>query len=170
MGNRKISQLKSSETLTPERAYQYALRLLAGRDYASSKLRGKLAARDISEKDVEATILRLQGEGWLDDRRYAERFAESALSTGRFYGPRLRMEMRRRGVPADLVDEILKRVLEEHDEVDELRLIIDRRYPGFVFSDAGDKEKRRVITWLQRRGFGISLVVQALRGRVKSSV
>ena len=170
MGNRKISQLKSSETQTAERAYRYALRLLAGRDYASSKLRGKLAARDINDQDVEATILRLQGEGWLDDRRYAERFVESALSSGRYYGPRLRMEMRRRGVPAELVDEILKRVHEEHDETDELRLIIDRRYPGFVFSSAGDREKRRVISWLQRRGFGISPVMQALRGRVNSSV
>jgi regulatory protein len=129
-------------------------------------MRGKLAARDISEQDVEAAILRLQGEGLLDDWRYAERFAESALSDGRFFGPRLRMEMRRRGLPAELVDEILNRIREEYDEVDELRSVIDRRYPGFVFSAAGDKEKRRVVGWLQRRGFGISSVMRALRETV----
>jgi regulatory protein len=154
---------RSSETRTPERLYLYALRLLAGRDYSVAGIRGKLSALDASEKDVDAAILRLLENGCLNDRRYAERFAESALSSGRFYGPRLRMEMRRRGMPDELVDEILRRVREEYDEVDELRSIIVRRYPGFVFSAACDKEKRRVIGWLQRRGFGISSIMRALR-------
>ena len=157
---------RSTETQTAELAYQYAVRLLAGRDYSAARMRGKLAARDINEEDVEATLLRLQGEGWIDDRRYAGRFAESALSAGRFYGARLRQEMSRRGLPAELVDEVLKRASEGYDEVDELRSAIGRRYPGFVFSAACDKEKRRVISWLQRRGFGISSIMRVLRESV----
>lgn len=162
---RDLTRLKSKNTEppAPEFAYQYALRLLGGRDYSVAKIRGKLAARVVSEPDVEEAIVRLQAEGWLNDRRYAERFAGSALSSGRFYGPRLRFEMRRRGIPAELADEIIQQVCEEYDEVNELRKIIVRRYPGFIFSVAGDKEKRRVISWFQRRGFGISTVMRALR-------
>jgi regulatory protein len=154
---------RSSEPQTPEKAYEYSLRLLTGRDYTVLKLRGKLSARGISEQDLEATICRLQSEGWLDDRRYATRFAESSLSSGRYYGLRLRMEMRRRGLAVELVDEILKRVADEYDELDELRSVIERRYPRFVFSAASVKEKQRTIGWLQRRGFGISSIMQALR-------
>lgn len=156
-------QSRSSETQTPGLAYQYALRLLAGRDYSSAKMRGKLAARDISEQDVEAATLRLQGEGLLDDRRYAERFAESALSAGRFYGPRLRMEMRRRGFEADLVNDILGRLLADSDEEAEVRSVTARRYPDLKYSAATDRDKRRVIGYLQRRGFGISAIMRALR-------
>lgn len=154
---------KNTEPTTLVCAYQYALRLLAGRDYTVARIRAKLAARCVSESDAEDTILRLQEEGWLDDRRYAARFAESALTSGRFFGPRLRQEMRRRGMPAELVDEILTQAASEYDELDELRTVLERRYPGFDYSVAAEKEKRRVVSWLQRRGFGISAVMRAMR-------
>jgi len=148
---------------TSRRAYLHALRLLAGRDYSVARIRGKLAVRDICEEDVESAILRLQGEGLLDDRRYAERFAESALSGGRFYGPRLRLEMRRAGFEAVLVNDILGRLLADSDEEDEVRSVTARRYPDLKYSAATDRDKRRVIGYLQRRGFGISAIMRALR-------
>ena len=82
--------MRSSEPSSPERAYLYALRLLTARDYTVARLREKLRGRDLDEADVEAALERLVSEGWLDDRRFAERFAESALASGRYYGPRLR--------------------------------------------------------------------------------
>ncbi len=141
----------------------YTLRLLTGRDYTVSRIRQKLAAREVAGQDLEALILRLQREGWLDDKRYAERFAESALSDGRFYGARLRMEMRRRGFTPDVVDETLAPLLAESDEISEVRSAAARRYPGFSYSAASDRDKRRVIGFLQRRGFGFSAIMRALR-------
>ena len=108
--------MKSSEPLSLERAYQYALKLLAARDYTAAKLREKLRARDCPETIAESVVTRLAMEGWINDRRFAERFAESALATSRFFGPRLKLEMRRRGISADLIDEVLGRVRGEHDE------------------------------------------------------
>lgn len=161
--NRNRSRLKSTEPTSAERAWHYALKLLAARDYTVARLREKLVLKAFSEEHADEVIIRLETGGWVSDRRFAERFAESAVSSGRFYGLRLRQEMRRRGVPAELVDEIMKRVHEGHDEVDELRSVIVRRYPGFDFSVAADKEKRRVVSWLQRRGFGMSAIMRALR-------
>jgi regulatory protein len=155
---------KNSEPQTVQQLFQYALRLLTGRDYTIARLRSKLlTTHDCSGQDVEAIVDRLQEEGWLDDRRYAERFAESALAAGRFYGPRLRLEMRRRGLPIELVDEVMQRTQEEYDEVGELSSIIDHRFSDFVFSVAGDKEKRRVISWLLRRGFRLSAIMKVVR-------
>lgn len=154
---------KNTEMLTADRAYQYALRLLTGRDYSVSRIRQKLAAREVDEQDLEAVVFRLQREGWLDDRRYAERFAASALSSGRYYGARLRMEMRRRGFSADVVDETLAPLLLENDEISEVRSATERRYPGFSYSAASDRDKHRVFGFLQRRGFGFSAIMRALR-------
>ncbi len=155
--------LKNTEPLSSDQLYQYALRLLTGRDYSVARIRRKLATREVAEDDTEAVILRLQREGWLDDRRYAERFAESALSSGRFYGARLRMEMRRRGFTADVVSETLAPLLAESDEISEVRSAAERRYPGFSYSAASDRDKRRVVGFLQRRGFGFSAIMRALR-------
>lgn len=166
--NRKKLILRSTEPFTSKQAYQYALRLLAGKDYSTAKMREKLAARDVSEGCVEENILRLQEEGWLDDRRYAKRFAESSMSMGRFYGSRLRMEMRRRGFESDLVNDILRPLLLDSDEVAEVRSVTARRYPDFRISAASDRDKRRVIGFLQRRGFGISSIMRALRAEEES--
>lgn len=154
---------KNTEPLTPERIYQYTLRLLTGRDYTVARIRQKLAAREVSEPDAETVINRLQREGWLDDRRYAERFAESALSSGRYFGARLRLEMRRRGFGADVVHEITAPLLAESDEISEVRSAVERRYPGFSYSAASDRDKRRIVGFLQRRGFGFSAIMRALR-------
>jgi regulatory protein len=156
--------LKNSDPSTPERAYQYALRLLTARDYTEMRLREKLRGREFGEPDIEAALERMTSEGWLDDRRFAERFAESALASGRYYGPRLRQEMRRRGLPPELVAEVLGRIMEEHDECQDMSLVFERRFSGFSFASASDKEKHRVIGFLQRRGFGFSAIMQFLRG------
>jgi regulatory protein len=155
--------LRSSEPSSPERAYLYALRILNARDYTVARLREKLHGRGFDDADVEAVLGRMVSEGWVDDRRFAERFAESAVASGRYYGPRLRQEMRRRGVQPELVSEVLGRILLERDEAEEVRAIVERRFSGFSFSTASDREKCRTIGFLQRRGFSLSAVLRALR-------
>ena len=157
------SPLRSSEPSSPERAYLYALRILTARDYTVARMQEKLRGREFDEADIEAALGRLVTEGWVDDRRFAERFAESAIASSRYYGPRLRQEMRRRGLPPELVSEVLGRVLEEHDEAEEVHAIVERRFSGFSFSTASDREKRRTVGFLQRRGFSLSAIFRALR-------
>ncbi len=154
---------KNIEPLTADKVYQYALRLLTGRDYTVARIRQKLAAREVARQDLEEAVSRLQREGWLNDARYAERFAEAALSSGRYYGARLRMEMRRKGFSADVVSETVAPLLAESDEISEVRSAAERRYPGFSYSAANDRDKRRVVGFLQRRGFGFSAIMRALR-------
>lgn len=158
--------MKNTEASSPERVYQYALKLLAARDYTSSKLSTKLGARSFAEADVETAVRRLTDEGWLNDRRFAERFAESSLASGRFVGPRLRLEMRRRGVPAGLIDDVFGQMQGEHDEWEGAASVLERRYPGFSFKTADDREKRRVLSFLQRRGFGFSAIMRAMRAEL----
>lgn len=154
---------KSTKPPSAESAYLYALRLLTARDYSLAKVRAKILAQGVTEDDAETALTRLQREGWLNDRRYAERFAAAALSDGRFYGQRLKMEMRRRGLESELVDDVLSVLQDDFDEAVELEAMVQRRYPGFSFSSSTDREKRRIIAYLQRRGFGLSAILKVLR-------
>jgi regulatory protein len=144
-------------------AYLYALRLLTARDYTEARLREKLRSKIYDSEDVDTVLDRLVTEGWVNDRRYAERFAESARASTRYVGQRLRQEMRRRGIPQEIVFEVMGRVFEDHDEVGDIQLILARRFGSFSFSNANDREKRRVTGFLQRRGFGLSAIMQAMR-------
>jgi regulatory protein len=138
--------------------------LLAARDYTEARLREKLTGKGFSEMDAEETLARLISEGWVNDRRFAERFADAAMASGRYYGSRLRQEMRRRGLAADLVSEVLGTLMQEHDEGQDIQIIFQRRFSGFSFKSASDKEKRRAMGYLQRRGFGFSTIMQAMKG------
>jgi regulatory protein len=155
--------LRSSEPSSPERAYLYALRILTARDYTVARLREKLCGKGFDEADIEAALGRMLSEGWVDDRRFAERFAESALASGRYFGPRLRLEMRRRGLPPELLSEVLGRVLAGRDDAEDVCAIVEHRFSGFSFSTASDREKRRTVGFLQRRGFSLSAIMRALR-------
>ncbi len=154
---------KNTEQSSPELARQYALRLLAARDYSIAQLKLKLRDREFAEVDLEEAVAGLERENWINDRRYAERFAESALASGRFYGLRLRMEMLRRGFPETIVTEVIALVSEGRNEDDETCLALMRRFPDFSFATASDKEKRSVLGFLQRRGFRISVILRAMR-------
>ena len=156
-------RLRSTEPPTADQSYAAALRLLTGRDYTVSAMRRKLLVRGTDHSDCETVLDRLQREGWLDDSRYAGRFAGAALASGRYYGVRLRMEMRRKGFTSEVIAEALDPLLAEHDEAAEVRVAMKRRYPGFSYGAADDRERRRVVGFLQRRGFGLSVIFRALR-------
>lgn len=160
------SKSKNTEQSSPELARQYALRLLSGRDYSLAQLKLKLRARQFSEADLEQAVSSLEQDNWINDRRFAERFAESAVAAGRFYGIRLRMELLRRGIPEAVASDVIDIVSESHNEDDEAGAALMRRFPGFSFATASDREKRSVFGFLQRRGFRPSVILRAMRADI----
>ena len=112
----------------PEAVYAAALRLLTARDVTVSGMRSRLERRGFRLQDVEGAVERLQAEGFLNDRRYAERFAGSAAAAGKFVGPRLRLEMRRRGFPADIIADVLAGQ-DADEQLQTLRSLVEHRFP-----------------------------------------
>jgi len=143
--------------------FDCALRTLALRDHSEAELRRKLAARKFDPVDVEGAIERLKELRYLDDRRFARAFAESAMRNGRGYGVKLSMELSRRGVSGAIVAEVLAELTEEFQEKEALAQLLERKFPSFDAASATDKEKRRVVGFLQRRGFTLSAIFAQLR-------
>lgn len=152
---------KNSE-ISPEQARHYALRLLASRDYSRTALERKLNARGYDETVRQEILDVLEEEGWLNDRRYAERFAQTAMESGRYVGARLRMELLRRGFQDALVAEIMLHTPEGYDELREIRQLLARRFPGFDNNLITDKEKRRAFNFLLRRGYRTAAIIDAM--------
>ncbi len=126
-------------------------------------MREKLCGKGFDPSNADEALDRMVAEGWVNDRRYAERFAETSLGGGRFYGARLRQEMRRRGISPELTADVLCAVMQEHDEHRDIQAVCERRFSAFSFDGASEKDKRRVIGYLQRRGFGFSAIMKALK-------
>lgn len=161
----RVQRSKSTASDGCRPAYPIALRLLTSRDYTVAAIVRKLLLRGCAAEDVQTTVSRLQQEGFLDDQRYAERFVASALNNGRYVGYRLKQELKRRGLAAELIERVL---CDSRDEADEHELacrLVARRYASFIPATADDRERRRVAGFLQRRGFGAGVIRLILLGR-----
>ncbi|MGA7829323.1 MAG: regulatory protein RecX [Geobacteraceae bacterium] len=142
-----------------------ALNLLSRRDHSEAELRRKLAPKGFSAEELDEVMARLKNAGYLDDRRFAHGFAESALRNGRGYGFRLRMELSRRGIAEEIVEDTLTALGAEYEEVATLSELMARKFEGFDPHQADDRQKRRVISYFQRRGFSLAAIIRVFHDR-----
>jgi len=129
------------------KALSRALALLSRRAYTEAELREKLA--EYPEAEVEAALVRLRVWGYLDDRKLAEAFVRRRA--GR-YGPyRLARDLRARGVPEDLVEELVSDLAEEEAAVS----LLSRRWSRYRGNRA------RAVRFLLGRGFSLEAALSA---------
>ncbi len=142
-----------------------ALRILGRRDHSEAELRQKLERYDFPTSLVDETIERCYSYNYLNDERYARAKCREMLRNGRGVGPRILLELRRRGIKESLAHEALVSASEEiHPEVVFLQQL-ERRFAGFSYVAASDKERRRVVSYFQRRGFDLGTIFSLLKNR-----
>jgi regulatory protein len=112
---------------------------------------------------AEETVSSLRQSGYLDDRRFARQWAESAIRNGRGFGHRLRLDLARQRVPEDIAAEVLASLSAEYDELEALSAILSRKFSAFDPSSATEREKRRV-------GDSVSAAARILHGRYFSGI
>jgi len=142
-----------------------ALNLLSRRDHSEAELRRKLAPKGFPAEELDTAMARLRDAGYLDDRRFARSFAEAAIRNGRGYGFRLRMELSRRGIPEETIEDILAALGAEYEEITTLSELMARKFEGFDPQRADERQKRRVISYFQRRGYSLAAIVRVFRDR-----
>lgn len=131
-----------------ETAYHKALDLLARRDHFRAEIRAKLVARRFPEGEIEAALDRLEGEGYVDDRRTARQLADSRLNGEPLGRRRLAADLVRRGVASDIVAQVVEELLPADDREaarEAARLWLDRH--------GGSGHPAALARYLDRRGF-----------------
>ncbi len=138
------------------RARERALYLLDERDYGYVEMFKKLE-NSYSEDICYEVVNDLSRLGLIDDRRYAQKCAEYFLTRKLWGKYRAREEMRRRGIPSELIDE----ALEEYDEGsdDRLRELIEKKYARKLADENG---VNKVKAALARQGFSYDEIKQVL--------
>jgi len=134
-----------------------ALRYLECRPRSESEVRGKLAQRGFPAADIEATLAQLREAGLVDDRAFARFWQENRDA----FRPRSRamtaLELRRKGVPAEIIDEVLG---ERDDSESAYRAARGKarrldRADKAVFS-------QRLGEYLRRRGFNYEVTARTV--------
>jgi regulatory protein len=136
-----------------------ALRLLAVRDRSEAELGQLLRRRGFPEPQVDAVLGRCRELGYLDDSRCARARARALTHEGRAVGRRLLLELQRGGIDQATAARAAAEAEDELPAAAVLAALRQRRFPGFVWAEAADRERKRVADYFLRRGFPLSLVL-----------
>jgi regulatory protein len=152
--------LTEDQKIDLNHAWDYAVSLLARRDYSSMELKKKLADRGYSEHALEVVVDDMVSMNKVDDERYGQNVV--AYRARRGHGPaRIRHELKRSGLGRAAIDEAVKG--EEAPDFGALaRATRARKFGPEIPVDR--KERARQARFLQYRGFSTDHIRAALEG------
>ncbi|MEE8278441.1 MAG: regulatory protein RecX [Thermoanaerobaculia bacterium] len=139
----------------PAACYPKALQLLARRPHFRQQLARKLVSRGFPQEEVEATLGRLEAQGYLDDRRCALELASGPLRRKGFGPRRVRAELERRGAEEDVIQEAVSSSFPE-GELSRARDLAAR------WLGARSRELPALARHLDRKGYSKQVIVRVL--------
>lgn len=140
------------------RSKAFVIRSLAARAQSVAELERKLAARAIPPEIATESIELVRGYGYLDDEALAHQLARELRARG--YGRRRAAGLLwRRGIQSELAETTLCEVFDEDDERADARRALGSRAIG-----ASERDRRRAVAFLLRRGFSSGAAWAAVDG------
>ncbi|MBI5186469.1 MAG: regulatory protein RecX [Nitrospinae bacterium] len=145
-----------------EQAKDAALRFLSPRARTCREVEKKLRDKGFGEETILEALAVLGNLKYLDDRAFAADWVE-CRSGNRFIGPlRLRKELEAKGVDEEIRNEAVDEYFRRSDEKGLALKAAERRLK--IYKDvSGEKLKRRLFGYLQRKGFSTESALSALR-------
>lgn len=157
LSDEEVADLRHDEQI--ERAYGAALAFLSYRPRSRREVADYLQRRKVESEVVSAVIERLERLALIDDHEFARFWVENR----RQFRPRgaraLQQEMRLKGVPNDIIADALADLGEED------RLAYEAGARRLRSLQTGDRQEffRRMVGFLQRRGFGYEVAAGTAR-------
>ncbi len=142
-----------------QRALDLAYRQLGRRDRTVAELHRHLASKAVEPPTISEAVAELTRQGYLDDARYARRYAEDRRTLDDWGAERIDRRLRAAGVGQEHIDAALA----ARDGVDELEAavaLLRRRYREIPSTE---RERERALGLLVRKGYDLELAYDAVR-------
>lgn len=114
-----------------------------------------------SNETAQKVLSSLEAAGIIDDKRFARLWIEERIRFDPVWGPRLRAELRARGVDPEDIEDVLKSDFADVDELELAREAMKRKYRLYSRFDPS-KRFGRLAALLRRRGFSHQAIERVL--------
>ena len=155
-----VDREHSSES-TARTAERTSLRTVARHDVSEAELRKKLVAKGLEQADVDVELERMKRTGLVDDGALAERLVRILRERKGLADAALRPALRARLIPPDVIDAALAAASEEAESIEERLDELAHERAGRLISLPPDVAERRLVGYLQRKGYSGSAVRSA---------
>jgi regulatory protein len=112
------------------------------------------------EAKIDAVVERLKGYGYLNDASFAETYARLRQENEKFGERRVRQDLQRKGVGAELISKTLEARYGQTNEEALARQHLERKR---IRKPENEKETARVMRRLVAAGFSIGVIYKILR-------
>lgn len=155
LSEEELAELKKASEFG--KLYQRALEWVLMRPRSIKEMRDylkkKIFEKKLDKKYIDLIVERLVNKSYLDDRKFAEFYVENRFVKKGVSRKRLRMELMKKGIDKQIIDE----VLDGRDDEEEIRKMVARKRAKC------DDEK--LIAYLCRQGFSYDLVKKIVNGQ-----
>jgi regulatory protein len=164
-GSSSKTTAKKAKPLDLEGLLAYSARILAARAQTVSELRWKLTRRAAEPGDVDEAIRRLQENGYLNDRRFAESFANWRRESEGFGKTRVMRDLLARRVAPEVARKALETAYSAADETVMIGQFLERKFRGKDLTALLREEKHLASAYrrLRTAGFSSANSIQALK-------
>jgi regulatory protein len=141
-----------------QEALGHAYRHLAQRDRTVAEMRTQLRRCGVERELIEPCLVELREQGYLNDARFARRFAEDRRTLDGWGAARIRARLQELGIAAPLAEAATER--DSEAEGSAAVAVLRRRLRA---PPASERERRRAFALLVRRGYEPELAEEAVR-------
>jgi len=158
---KKIDQIIEAET--KKEAKEIALRFLSYRMRSEKEVRDKLKKKEFAQSLIDEVIKDLKRVNLIDDNEFASAFVRDRISNSPRGKILLKQELWKKGIKKEVIEKVLKEYFKgENEELILAKELLQKRKKRYEGLDQ-NVAKRRLMSFLLRRGFSYDIVKQVLR-------
>ena len=149
-----------------QHAREVAWTALNRRDHTVAELARLLARKRVEPAVIDSVVGELCEQGYLDDARFAHRFADDRRRLDGWGAERIEQRLRALGVDAELIAAAVS-TRDHEDEMEAALALLQRRFPD---PPATPRDCERALGVLVRKGYELELAHDAIRRHAGASV
>lgn len=144
-----------------EKAKNYAFLLFKFRPRSEKELSQRLKNKKFDDRTIKDIVRFLKEKVFLDDSSFARAWIESRLKKP-FGLRRIRQELKLKGIDEQIITSHIAAAKKDYSEEEIVKKITKEKFSK-VRNLEVDKAKRRIFSYLIRRGFSPDVVMDAIR-------
>jgi regulatory protein len=142
-----------------QHARDLAWRALNRRDHTVAEIARALARKRVEPAVIDSVVGELCEQGYLDDTRFAQRFAEDRRRLDGWGAERIERRLRELGIDGDLIAAAVE-CQDANEELAAALVLLQRRFPE---PPATPRDCERALGMLIRKGYELELAHDAIR-------
>ena len=143
-----------------DRAYKKGLNIVLFKKNSKKDVFNKLVEKDFSRGAIETALDRLEESGYINDRKYAEKYTETAFFQKKKTLGQIKRELIQKCIESNILEDVISAFEAPHDDEEEkIKQFINNKYHKLIMD--GEIEYNKLVSIkraLYNKGFDVDVI------------